>query len=91
VAVEATLHDDIGRSKATEGDRVPAVIYHPQEAPVIDRLTTAEAAKALRVTTRTMQRWRREGVGPAYLRMEGRIYYTTEFLDAYIESLKVAR
>lgn len=58
---------------------------------MIDRLTTAEAAKALQVTPRTLQRWRREGVGPAYLRMEGRIYYTTEFLDAYLASLTVTR
>lgn len=56
-----------------------------------DRLTTAEAAESLRVTTRTLQRWRREGVGPEYLRMEGRIYYTTELLEEYLASLKVTR
>jgi hypothetical protein len=65
--------------------------HHPEEAPVIDRLNTAKAAAYLQVSPRTMQRWRREGVGPEYLRMEGRIYYTVADLDEYLSSLKVAR
>lgn len=57
----------------------------------IERRNTREAADYLRVSLSTMKRWRREGVGPAYLRMEGRIWYTTEHLDAYLESLEVSR
>jgi predicted site-specific integrase-resolvase len=58
---------------------------------MIDRLNTRDAAAFLRVTPRTMQRWRREGVGPAYLRMEGRIWYTTDHLNQYLASLEVSR
>lgn len=58
---------------------------------MIDRLTTREAADYLRVSLSTMKRWRREEVGPAYLRMEGRIWYTTAHLDQYLDSLMVTR
>lgn len=56
-----------------------------------DRLTTPDAAKRLGVSARTLGRWRREGVGPAYNRMEGRIWYTTADLEKYLKSLKVTR
>lgn len=55
------------------------------------RLKTAEAAKILGVTPRTLERWRKEETGPGYLRMEGRIYYTTKLLDEYLATLEVSR
>lgn len=55
------------------------------------RLTTREAADYLRVSVSTMKRWRREGVGPDYLRIEGRISYEQTAIDEYIEAAKVAR
>jgi len=55
------------------------------------RLKTAEAAEILGVTERTLLRWRKEGTGPGYLRMEGRIYYTTKLLDEYLATLEVSR
>jgi excisionase family DNA binding protein len=58
---------------------------------VIVRLTTREAAEYLRVSLSTMKRWRREEVGPAYLKIGGRFYYEQGMLDNYIENAKVAR
>jgi len=56
-----------------------------------DRMKTVEAAEILGVTPRTLERWRKEGTGPGYLRMEGRIYYTTKLLDEYLATLEVSR
>lgn len=56
---------------------------------MIDRLTSTEAAKQLHVTPRTLRTWRKHKKGPAYLRVESRIWYTQEFIDQYLASRKV--
>ena len=55
------------------------------------RLNTRETADYLRVSVSTIKRWRREGVGPEYLRIEGRISYEQTAIDKYIEASKVTR
>lgn len=48
--------------------------------------TEAETAKILRVSMRTLQRWREIGVGPAFTqpRKGGRITYSDEAIKEYI-------
>jgi predicted site-specific integrase-resolvase len=48
--------------------------------------TEAETAKILRVSVRTLQRWREIGVGPAFTqpRKGGRITYSDEAIKDYV-------
>lgn len=48
------------------------------------------AANVLGVTTATLRRWRKNGIGPKWLKMGGHmIRYTTEDLRDYLESCSV--
>lgn len=48
------------------------------------------AALKLGVSVTTLERWRREGTGPEYIKLNGwRIYYTEEALEAYLEDCTV--
>ena len=46
-------------------------------------LTQPEAAKILRVSTRSLERWRLAGTGPKYIRA-GRILYSRAALEAWL-------
>jgi len=60
-------------------------------------LTPNEAASYLRTgdpdaglgCERTLSRWRRQGTGPAYIRLPGRIVYRKQDLDAWISARRV--
>ena len=47
-------------------------------------LTTAEAAKRLRVHAATMRRWRLDDVGPRFLNVGSVYRYPEEYLEAWI-------
>ena len=47
------------------------------------RLTTDEVAERLRLHPRTLERWRREGGGPQFMKSGGRILYRKEDVEAY--------
>lgn len=42
-----------------------------------------EAARELGRRPQTLARWRCEGVGPAFLRLNGRCYYDSADIEAY--------
>lgn len=47
-------------------------------------MTEAEVARRLRVTTRTLQKWRRKRIGPAFIVLGGsRIRYDVEKVEEY--------
>ncbi|MFF2955669.1 helix-turn-helix domain-containing protein [Kitasatospora sp. NPDC057965] len=46
--------------------------------------TAGEAAAILKVSPATLRRWRREGRGPAYVRVGGRIGYRHQDLAGYL-------
>ena len=46
--------------------------------------TEAETAKILRVSERTLQRWRELGVGPAFTRLGRRIVYSRKAIEEFI-------
>ncbi len=48
------------------------------DPPLPAMLTQAELARRWRITTRTLDRWRVAGTGPAWLRINGRILYRTQ-------------
>lgn len=47
-------------------------------------LDTTETAKYVRRVTTTLWKWRRDGYGPPYVRIAGRIYYDLVELDAWL-------
>ncbi|MEV6362015.1 helix-turn-helix transcriptional regulator [Nocardia asteroides] len=55
-----------------------------------DRFTVDQAADYFGVTRRTMDNLRREGGGPRYYRLFGRIVYDRADLDAYVDERKAA-
>ena len=53
--------------------------------PQSELLTTPEAAQALRLSERTLIRWRVERKGPPIVRAGRRIMYRARDLDAWLE------
>ncbi|MFJ7244558.1 helix-turn-helix transcriptional regulator [Kitasatospora sp. NPDC098652] len=51
--------------------------------------TADEAAAILKVSPATLRRWRRENVGPAYVKIGGRIGYRHQDLTDYLASCLV--
>lgn len=49
-------------------------------------LTTNEAARRMRLSPRTLERWRVTGCGPAFLKVGRLAYYTECELDAWLAS-----
>ena len=45
-----------------------------------------EAAKLMAVSTAALRRWRREGRGPKYIRMERCVGYLTTDLESYLRN-----
>ena len=54
--------------------------------------TTPQVAELLQVSVATLKRWRRDSIGPAYLKPEGAqiVLYTKEGIDQWIEKERVA-
>ena len=52
----------------------------------LDLMTSSEAADMLRLTERTLIRWRADHAGPPYLRIGGRVYYRRCRLLEWIEA-----
>ena len=49
----------------------------------IRRLTQDELAKRWRISPRTLERWRAEGQGPAWISLPGRVIYRIEDVLAF--------
>ena len=53
-------------------------------------LTTAEAARYVRLSKPTLERFRRTGEGPLYVKLGGAVRYRRAELDKWLESRLVA-
>ena len=51
-------------------------------------LTTAEVAAFLKVTTQTLARWRVDGCGPIYSKLNGKVIYQEPDLLCFLEEKK---
>jgi hypothetical protein len=49
-------------------------------------LTQREAAVVLRLSERTLERWRVQGIGPRFVRLNNSIRYRQQDLDAHVAS-----
>ena len=47
-------------------------------------LNTTEAAQRLRLNLQTLNRWRRQGTGPAYLRVGKKVMYQADQITAWL-------
>jgi predicted site-specific integrase-resolvase len=47
-------------------------------------LNQAEAAQLLGLSPNTLRRWRHEGRGPTWVRLEGAVRYAPEALDEFV-------
>lgn len=47
-------------------------------------LTTTEVAQRLSVNVRTLERWRKQGIGPSFSRRNGIIRYDARILDDWM-------
>ena len=54
-----------------------------------DKLTTAELAAELKRTAHTLERWRRQRIGPPWIRLQGRVLYDRHQVEAWISSQQV--
>ncbi|HMQ94294.1 MAG TPA: helix-turn-helix domain-containing protein [Amaricoccus sp.] len=52
-------------------------------SPDRPHLVEDELAQRWRLSTRTLQRWRRDSTGPAYLRLGRRIVYRLSDIEAF--------
>lgn len=59
---------------------------HPR-APISPK----EAAELIGVSTRTLDRWRRDGNGPRYALHLGRVWYSRDGIDEFLESVHAPR
>ena len=65
---------------ARSGD-LPASVRH---------LVQSELAERWRVSPRTLERWRSDGTGPAWLQLNGRVVYRIEDVEGF-ERLRLRR
>ena len=56
---------------------------------LIALLTTAEAAKYLRLGAHALNQMRRDHVGPDYIKLGRKVFYRVDDLDTYIASMLV--
>jgi hypothetical protein len=58
-----------------------------RDEPALERhLLAPELAKRWRLTTRTLQRWRRAGTGPVFLRLGHRVAYRLSDVERFEEA-----
>lgn len=66
------------------------IVNQKEEADEDVRLNESDLADRMQVTVKTVQKWRREGKGPAYLKLaSGSVRYRLEDVLAYEESCLV--
>ena len=52
----------------------------------IRHLSQRELAKRRRISEATLERWRSEGLGPNYLKLQGRVFYRLVDVETYEEA-----
>ncbi len=67
------------------GNNVEARTTQLQQRGVI-LLCTAEAAARLRLSPRTLERWRVTGNGPSFIKVGRLAYYTEDQIDTWLAS-----
>ena len=53
----------------------------------MEHLSTKEAAVILGYSTRTLYRWRQQGIGPKWTTYNGRVWYREDWLENWLDSV----
>ena len=66
---------------------IETVEFEPVRVRVLPggRMDSNNAAKYLNRATKTLAMWRMNGIGPAWTKCGGRVFYNKEALDAFIQ------
>ena len=89
-AEEAKLWSDASRaiSDFAGSEAASAVVHRPESATADgDRrrlLDVKEAAEFLRLSDKTLNKWRLKGGGPEFIRLGGRILYQLDVLESFL-------
>jgi hypothetical protein len=73
---------------------MPAERQRKQRAPRLKRkhilgyTPEDETADALNVSVRTLRKWRREGIGPSYIKFGRQIHYPVEGRVSWLKSIE---
>lgn len=67
-------------------ENIQVRIYSPLGYESTPVLTTPEAAHHLRISTRTLSRWRRRRIGPRWTYVGSQVRYRLIDLEAYLEA-----
>jgi DNA-binding transcriptional MerR regulator len=59
------------------------MLYDTRVPSPLDRLRQGEVAHRWQLSPRTLERWRWLGLGPAYIKVGGRVVYRLEDILAY--------
>ena len=73
------------RKATTEKQRREHAAYVPAREQPRVLLTTDEAAAYLRLSPRTLERYRVTGEGPAYVKLGRRVFYEEQALDDWLD------
>ncbi len=52
-----------------------------------EKLSTKQVAQLLGYSERTLERWRRQGIGPRWCEFNGRIWYRRDWIEEWEESI----
>lgn len=79
-----TWNEQAGGASRNAGDSapLPEPVYGASTTDV-RHLTQSDLAACWRISPRSLERWRMENKGPAWLRLPGRVVYRLEDVRAY--------
>lgn len=61
-------------------------LNHPKETTVnVRHLNQRQLADRWSVSEATLERWRSEGIGPVYMKLQGRVLYRVDDVESYEE------
>ena len=66
------------------------IIQIPVEVFPDGRMTTVNAARYLGLAPKTLSIWRSEGKGPRFMRYGGRVFYTLEEMERWIDAIPLS-
>jgi len=88
-AAEISIDDATAPIENTQTNGPRAILYHGDRTQHRGRfVSTKELSQLLCIAESTLRYWRCAGIGPAYVKLGGRIKYDLPDVDAYVRANK---